>query len=177
MRTMLATSCPAAHRSFSMYFFSHTPHTSFSGCGLWYIRYPKTSANGKKANKPLAGGFKGILWSLIGDLEYMNQKLDLPHFATQAGNCALCKCTGGELDTSWKDCRTTAAWLNLFWSREEHLGHQIFVCKKRCFVLIGGVPFLVFCVLKACSCTLWFWYHMFATEVDGLGRQIILSLV
>ena len=68
-------------------------------------RYSPDSNEGKKAGTLLADGFCAIPWSLVGDLEYMNSVLKLPHYANKTNPCALCRCSGGSDETSWKDCR------------------------------------------------------------------------
>lgn len=80
------------------------------------MRYDPLSEDGRRAGTYLAGGFKAIPWSCIGDLEYFNQRLGLPHHGLKQGPCALCKCTGGYESTSWRDCRPTAPWMSLQWT-------------------------------------------------------------
>ena len=47
--------------------------------------------------------------ALIGDLDYMNKFLGLPHWASAANPCNLCLCTkAGPL--TWKDSRPNAPW-------------------------------------------------------------------
>ena len=54
-------------------------------------------------------GFYGIVMALIGDLDYMNKFLGLPHWASAANPCNLCLCTkAGPL--TWKDSRPNAPW-------------------------------------------------------------------
>ena len=73
------------------------------------VRHPPQSREGKKAGKYLAGGFYGIVMALIGDLDYMNKFLGLPHWASAANPCNLCLCTkAGPL--TWKDSRPNAPW-------------------------------------------------------------------
>ena len=96
---------------------------------LWEGVWPKADAQGNlypvgsperlKAGKPLAAGYFCCLWSLIGDLDYMSGILKLPHYSLKSGNCAICKCTGGDEASSWKDCRPTAVWTTLFWKKSE----------------------------------------------------------
>ena len=73
------------------------------------VRYHPQSREGKKAGKHLAGGYYGIVMALIGDLDYMNKFLGLPHWTSAANPCNLCKCTkAGPL--TWKDSRSNAPW-------------------------------------------------------------------
>ena len=78
-------------------------------------KFPASSVDGRRALQPLAGGFCGILWCLVGDLEYLTQVLKLPHYSSKKNPCALCRCTGDAQPNSWKDCRLTAEWLGLQW--------------------------------------------------------------
>ena len=82
-------------------------------------RYDPASKEGRKAQQPLAGGYAATVWALVGDLEYLNAVLKLPHYASKTSPCALCKCTGGAESTSWKDCRPTAEWVGLQWTPSE----------------------------------------------------------
>ena len=88
-------------------------------------RYSPSSESGKKAGQPLAKGFKGLLWAVTGDLEYMCARLNLPHFNAKQSPCALCKCTGDGSIESWRDCRPNAKWTKLSWSSLERLGYMI----------------------------------------------------
>ena len=72
--------------------------------------YDPDSHEGKLAGTLLADGFPAIVWSLVGDLEYMASVLKLPHYSNKTNPCALCKCSGGTDDNSWKDCRLSANW-------------------------------------------------------------------
>lgn len=90
-------------------------------------KYLPTSEAGKRALTPLAEGYAAVVWSLVGDLEYLNSVLQLPHYANKTNPCALCRCSGGTDSTSWKHCGLKAEWLNLQWSPSEYLGH-VFVC-------------------------------------------------
>lgn len=48
-------------------------------------------ASRKKGGTWLADGWTAILWSLVGDLEYLTQCLKLPHYSSKTGPCALCQ--------------------------------------------------------------------------------------
>lgn len=84
-------------------------------------KYPASTQEGRLANTDLADGYCGILWSLVGDLEYMYKVLQLPHYGNKSNPCALCRCTGGAEDVSWKDCRLTAPWLQTLWAPSQFL--------------------------------------------------------
>ena len=82
------------------------------------LRYDRSSEHGRRALSPLAGGHYGVLWGILGDLDYMNKALDLPRSTLAAGPCALCRCKGfGPL--SWTDFRTGAPWRNVQWTAHE----------------------------------------------------------
>ena len=93
--------------------------------GVWPSRdskgnkFPAGSDAAQKSGLPLAEGYFACLWSLIGDLDYMCSILQLPDYASKKGPCAICKCTGGDAPSSWKDCRKNAGWVNLFWKKSD----------------------------------------------------------
>lgn len=73
-------------------------------------RYTKNSDEGKKAGQWIAGGFKGVLVQLGGDLDYLAKYLGLPRSSLHSNPCGMCKCTfHGVL--SWMDNRECAAWI------------------------------------------------------------------
>ncbi len=84
-------------------------------------KYNPNTHEGKLAGSLLADGYSAIVWSLVGDLEYMNSVLKLPHYSNKTNPCALCRCSGGSDDNSWKDCRLSANWLSLQWQPSELL--------------------------------------------------------
>ena len=49
---------------------------------MFQPRYSKGSAEAKLANTALAAGYKGMCWSLVGDMEYLCQRLHLPQERT-----------------------------------------------------------------------------------------------
>ena len=80
---------------------------------LW-LRYAANSKAGRRALRPLAGGFYGVVWGILGDLDYFCKVLLLPRSTLASGPCALCRCKGhGAL--SWCDFRPTAAWRGEQW--------------------------------------------------------------
>ena len=81
-------------------------------------RYLRTSAEGQRALSPLAGGFRGTLWSILGDLDYFQKILHLPNSTLARGPCPLCRCKGAG-DTTWYDFRPTAPWRGLLWTAAE----------------------------------------------------------
>ena len=78
-------------------------------------KYPVNSEAGKKGGTELADGYCGLLWSLVGDLEYLTQVLKLPHYSSKSSPCSLCRCKGDSSANSWKDCRLVAPWLGMLW--------------------------------------------------------------
>jgi hypothetical protein len=91
--------------------------------GLW----PDVDANGKPyprgslgwdrhhRQKWLAGGWKGVLWCLKGDLEYFALSLGLEHFSSKTP-CFLCPCNSS--DCPWTDVRPDQAkWVSKVWDK------------------------------------------------------------
>lgn len=75
-------------------------------------RYSRGTPAREKAGKPLAGGWKGCLFFLIGDLDYFGKVLKLNMHNKSSDFCCLCKATitGAH---SFTDNRVhTAPWLN-----------------------------------------------------------------
>jgi hypothetical protein len=69
---------------------------------------------GKKAGSYLANGYCGVVWSLMGDLDYFSKTLSLPR-STSHNPCSLCKCTlNGE--TTWRCFSLDAHWISLQWT-------------------------------------------------------------
>lgn len=70
--------------------------------------WPPLSQEAARAGKPLAGGYRGVVWLLKGDLEYFANSLHLNHYASRSP-CFLCK-AGCDAAAPWTDPRQTAAW-------------------------------------------------------------------
>ena len=82
------------------------------------LRYQNSTAEGQRALSELAGGYRGTLWSIIGDLDYFTKALLLPRSTLEKGPCSLCRCRGkGHL--TWMDFRPTAPWRGVQWSTAE----------------------------------------------------------
>jgi hypothetical protein len=81
--------------------------------------WPKGSVNWKKANEPLADGYRGILFAVQGDLEYLSYSLQLPRWSRLDRPCTICKATGGSHEHTWLDFRPDAAWTKLLWDPVE----------------------------------------------------------
>ncbi|CAE7252460.1 unnamed protein product [Symbiodinium sp. CCMP2592] len=140
--------------------------------GLWPFAdhkgnlYPPTSDLGRKAGSPLAGGWKGVIWALVGDLEYMVSRLNMPHFGQKHNPCGLCKCSGDETSTSWRNCKPTAPWLSMQWSLAEW----------RSFPDRPKNPLFDSGVCSALSCHMDY-MHTKYLGLDPLGFGSVLSLL
>ena len=77
-------------------------------------KYEKDSEKGRLAGTDLAGGYCGVLWGIIGDLDYFCKTLTLPKSTLASGPCCLCKCTGRGANT-WCDFSRTAPWRQACW--------------------------------------------------------------
>lgn len=85
-----------------------------SPCSL-HVRYPADTREGQRGGSQLADGFYGLLFALLGDLDYNAKALGLPVWSSSAMPCALCQCSKHGIN-SWKDCRPTASWLDTVWT-------------------------------------------------------------
>ena len=89
---------------------------------LWEGRWPAEDAFGKKyrrgsmehkrANRPLAGGYFGVVLNLKGDLKYYAERLRLPWFSSN-DPCAFCRCNAST--RPWTDFRAAAIWRTTTW--------------------------------------------------------------
>ena len=86
------------------------PHSDWNG-----RPFPASSEHGKRAGKPLANGYYGVVCSLVGDLDYLNKTLGLPHHGRKDSCCSMCKATG-QGGATWKAFQVNAQWRNLIWS-------------------------------------------------------------
>ncbi|CAK9117828.1 unnamed protein product [Durusdinium trenchii] len=80
-------------------------------------RYKEGSVEALRAGSWLAGGWKGVLWALTGDLDYFNAMLGTPNYSAVGGPCMHCKCTGTGAAT-WTDFRPQAMWRNTRWEAD-----------------------------------------------------------
>jgi hypothetical protein len=81
-----------------------------------------TGVHYRRALKPLAGGWFGILWNIRMDLDWEQWQFHLTDYANGFA-CSLCPArrTGPNL---WTDCRyPEAAWIPSTWNRESHRLH------------------------------------------------------
>ena len=53
--------------------------------------FPEHSLDARRAGTELAGGFKGALIALQGDLEFFASAMDLPRWNVNKGGCPVCK--------------------------------------------------------------------------------------
>lgn len=73
------------------------------------IAYPPGTVDYARAGKLIANGFYCVMVALVGDLDYTNKFLSMPHWASASRLCNLCLCTASG-DQSWKDFRSVAPW-------------------------------------------------------------------
>ena len=72
--------------------------------------FEPSSVSGRRAGKPLAGGWFATLWSVVGDLEYFASIMDVPR-SRAIQPCSRCKCSKwGPL--TWQDFNPNAAWIS-----------------------------------------------------------------
>ena len=83
-------------------------------------RYDPESVEGKRANTYLADGFFGVLWGILGDLDYFCGILNLPRWSSDSSPCPLCPCTGVG-DLTWRNCRMDAPWTKVIWTATKWL--------------------------------------------------------
>ena len=62
----------------------------------------------------MAEGYRGVLWGLIGDLDYLVAILKLPNF-NSSRPCSLCRCSLSGANT-WSDFSPQANWRNQLWT-------------------------------------------------------------
>ena len=69
--------------------------------GKWPRRdWQNKPLRGDKGGTPLAGGYRGVLFGLLGDLEFQASVLQLPRWSAKRNLCSLCRCTR-DGDLSW----------------------------------------------------------------------------
>ena len=82
---------------------------------VYIARYDRTSPEGLKAGTWLAGGFRGVLISIAGDMDYLCKTLGLPRWSVNTLCCSLCPCTKTGV-LSYLDNRNPGAqWLRSIW--------------------------------------------------------------
>ena len=83
------------------------------------FRYTKGTLQQKRAGTDLADGYFGILFSLVGDLDYFMSVLDLPN-SRSLQPCVLCKARK-HAPNSWQDFRPNADWMGTMYTPEQWL--------------------------------------------------------
>ena len=92
--------------SFQAIFEGVFPHTDWRG-----QRFPRNSTEYERAGKQLAGGWRGCLVQLAGDLDYYSKWFGAPRWSNHQKPCSICRSTfRGRL--SWRDNRYNSAWQN-----------------------------------------------------------------
>ena len=84
---------------------------------MTFVRYAPGTKEHTLAGQPLAGGWKGILFCLIGDLDYYANVMKLANYQRNQDFCNLCNATllGS---TSYTDNRLPQApWLSTIWTK------------------------------------------------------------
>ena len=75
--------------------------------------YAAGSLEAARAGCQLAGGYRGILFGILGDLDYLASTLGLPRWNKKNDFCCLCKPLGG---LPWEDFRLGACeWVDQQW--------------------------------------------------------------
>ena len=77
--------------------------------------YPAGSEKARRGGLPLANGFFAVICALIGDLDYLNKTLNLPHWQKISNPCAICKVGQNE----WQNFKVDAEWTSLAWRPHE----------------------------------------------------------
>ena len=90
----------------------------------------------------------------------------MPHFGQKQNPCGLCRCSGDDSSTSWRNCKPTAPWLGLQWSLAEW----------RSFPDRPQNPLFNSGVCSALSCHMDY-MHCKYLGLDPLGFGSVLSLL
>ncbi len=69
------------------------------------------------AGQPLAGGWRGVVWIIRGDLEWFANSLGLEHFSS-LNPCFLCRADCIDDSCPWTDPRPTAKWRATVWDKD-----------------------------------------------------------
>ena len=88
-------------------------------CAVERVRYDKDTPAGKKAGTPLADGYFGVLWAIMGDLDYFSDVLGLPR-SNSRNPCCLCRCTAKGPRT-YTEMQEDAQWTHEIWTAAEWL--------------------------------------------------------
>ena len=91
--------------------------------------YAENTPEYRKIGRPIAGGWRGALWMIKGDLDFCSNYLQLEHTGSLTP-CFLCKADTAEYP--WTDCREGVAkwqstvWTNKQWEEARPDRHAIF---------------------------------------------------
>ena len=81
------------------------------------IRFPSGTLQACKAGQPLAKGFFGVCWAVLGDLDYYVAGLNLPSYNNAHMPCSLCRCSLSGPAT-WSNFTAGAPWRATMWTPE-----------------------------------------------------------
>ena len=82
-------------------------------------RYSRNTPEGQKAGRDLAGGFRGILLFLSGDMDYLSKTLEMPRWSRNENLCSLCRCTKrGPLSYLYNSL-ASAKWISEIWTASD----------------------------------------------------------
>ena len=122
--------------------------------GLWPMQnwdhqdFEEDSIDHQKRGTPLADGYRGVVFILRSDLEFLSNHFGLESPASNTP-CALCKADRNMDSRPWTDVRASAEWRQTSWKRAEwdtaHPNCHVF------FKMHGGGIDLVFPDLMHCK--------------------------
>ncbi len=78
--------------------------------------FPQGTQDAARAGCWLADGFRGVLFSVLGDLDYLCSVLSLPRWSRHDNPCTLCLCKGGNQVGTWMDFQFSAGWQDKVWT-------------------------------------------------------------
>ena len=79
------------------------------------VLFPEDSIEARRANTPLAGGYRGAVVVVQADLEYIRDGWSLESFQA-ARPC--CKCQADSRDIPWTDHKEDASWRGTLWTNQ-----------------------------------------------------------
>ncbi|CAE7308405.1 unnamed protein product [Symbiodinium natans] len=81
------------------------------------MKFPTGTLQACKAGQPLAKGFFGVCWAVLGDLDYYVAGLNLPSYNNSNMPCSLCRCSLSGPAT-WSNFTAGAPWRATMWTPE-----------------------------------------------------------
>ena len=84
--------------------------------------------DGRRAGTYLAGGFRGCLVQLAGDLDYLAKHLGCPRWSNHTKPCALCRASFRG-PSSWLDNRRAAPWITQLLTVHNWRSHWTTTCE------------------------------------------------